>query len=210
MGSKKRLLKGSSLYVILDRDLLSVKRLLATAEMSAKAGADIFQLRDKKSSSQDMIKTARALKKIADKYGIPLIINDRPEVACAIDSDGIHIGQGDFGVTTVKRLAGKDSFVGVSVNDIKKAGKAISEGADYLGAGPVFMTPIKSRRKAFGFNNLSKMIKYRIPVFAIGGIKNSNIRKLSEKGFKKVAVIRAVCQSHDPFRSVKELKGSLV
>jgi len=210
MISKKRLLRGSALYVIIDRSILNLKDSITVAERSMAAGADMVQLRDKGSSPKEMLKAAGTIRRIAKRHNVPFIINDRLDVAVAVDADGVHIGQGDVDISLAKKLLGKDKLIGVSVSDIGQARKAKRDGASYVGAGPIFKTPIKSHRPAKGVRLLEEITRLRIPLFAIGGITGKNIGRLTEKGFKRVSVIRAVCENRDPFKATKLLKKALV
>jgi len=210
MISRKRLLSGSALYVIVDRGILNLKDCIAAAEAAIIAGADMVQLRDKESSPKEMLKAARAIGHIAKRHKVPFIINDRLDVALAVDADGVHIGQGDVDISLAKKLLGKDKLIGLSVSDIGQAKKAKREGASYVGAGPIFKTPIKGHRPAKGVRLLEDIKRLNIPFFAIGGITGKNISRLTDKGFKRIAVIRAVCESGDRFKATKLLKKALV
>ena len=209
MISKKGLLRGSNLQVILDNDTIGDRLILKTARLAASAGADMIQLRAKGSSISDMIKLASAVKKIAARYKKTFIINDRLEVALAVGADGIHLGKGDVSVRIARRLLGRSKLIGVSVKSIKDAQNAMIEGADYLGAGAVFKTPIKRIYKPKGFSLIGRLKKIGLPFFAIGGIDCGNIGRLAGRGFKNVAVIRAVCKAQDPGRATIMLKEAI-
>ena len=209
MISKKRQLKGSFLCVILDSGSLNERRLLRVASSAVRGGADMLQLRDKRSSAGSMLKTALRLKALLRGSGVPLVINDRLDVAVAADADGIHLGQGDMSVAAAHRLMGRDKLIGISVKEIRQAQAAKREGASYVGAGPVFATPVKAGEKARGIRFLGKVKKIGMPLIAIGGIEQKNIHKLAKKGFCRIAVIRAVCGARDPFTATKRLKKAL-
>lgn len=206
---KKKLSKRSGLCAILDREFLTKREIARAAGLVIRGGADIIQFRDKNSSTKEAIETAMSIKRIAEKHDVVFIINDRPDVALAVDADGLHVGQGDFGVAMVKKLIG-NKILGVSASSVKEARLAKSAGADYLGVGAIFETPVKKNKKPSGFCVLEKTRYFGIPVFAIGGINLKNIKKLVEKGFRHVAVIRAICASRDPFSSAKRLKEALI
>ena len=206
---KKKLSKKSGLYAILDREILGKEEILDVAKKVIRGGADIIQLRDKKSPTDEAIETASAIKAIAKKYGVPFVINDRIDVALAVNADGLHIGQGDINIGLAKKIMGKGSILGVSAGNIKQARFAKDAGADYLGAGPIFKTPVKKHKWPRGLKLLEDMRPLDIPVFAIGGINLNNIKRLIKKGFKNVAVIRVICNSENPFLSTKRLKEAL-
>ena len=209
MRSKRELLNALDLCAILDSGFLNKKKILKTALAVVKAGAGMVQFRDKSSSVKEMIDTAKALRRITKKHGAALIINDRPEVAVASHAEGLHIGQGDIDISLARKITGEKMLIGVSVQNIRQALKAKKLGADYLGVGPVFKTPIKKGRSACGIDLLCKVKAAGIPFFAIGGINSGNICKLAKKGFNKVAVIRDICSAKDPFRNTRRLKEAL-
>jgi thiamine-phosphate diphosphorylase len=209
MISKRRFIKGPLLYVILDSEVLGTRHILKAARRAIRGGADILQFRDKTSSVIDMIKTASLLKRLAARHKVPLIVNDRAEVACAINSDGIHVGRGDLRITTARRLVGTKKILGASAGDLLLARRAVQCGADYVGCGPVFPTPLKKDRKARGIKELARMRSSGIPFFAIGGINTRNVRLVASKGFRNIAVIRAICASRDSLRAARILKEAL-
>lgn len=209
MTSKKDLLKRSHLYAVVDKDL-SADRILKITKQTLLAGADIIQLRDKSGSVREVLKTAKALKRIAKKYNVPFIINDRLDVAVAIDADGLHVGQGDIDIVLARKLMGKGKLIGVSATNIEEAKKAKLRGADYLGIGPIFATPIKDTAKPKGLKLPHGIKKLNTPFFSIGGIDCKNIYKLTKSGFKNVAVIRAICTVKNPYIATRRLKAALV
>lgn len=206
---KKNLSKSFRVYVILDRDLLSERKILKTARLALSAGADMLQLRDKSSSARAMLKTVKAIRKIAKRYRVPLIVNDRLDVALASGADGLHIGEGDIDISLAKKLLGEKRLIGASAKNLNQAMTAKRRGADYIGVGPVFKTPIKPRSKPKGLELFKKIKRLNIPYFAIGGIDCDNINNLARAGVKNVAVIRAVCEAKDPHKATKVLKRML-
>jgi len=208
MISRRGLLKESRLYVILDRDIPGAN-IYDVARQAGKAGADIMQLRGKHSSQSKLFKTALALKKITKRARIPFIVNDDPALAVAVGADGLHIGRGDIDIGLARRLLGRDKLIGVSAKSYKQALAAKKAGADYLGIGPVFHTPIKRWLRPRGFGLLGKVRRLNIPAFAIGGINMNNISKVTAKGFKRIAVIRAVSAAKNPYLACKRLKVAL-
>lgn len=209
MRSKRRLLRRSRLCVIVDTDFLSRQGIVDTARRAIRGGADMLQLRSKGSCVKDMIRKARILKRLAKRYGVPFIVNDRLDVAISVDADGLHIGQGDVGLPLARAMMGPDKIIGLSVNSLRQAKLAKKRGADYLGIGPVFKTPVKIGKKAAGLGLLSTVKHIGIPAFAIGGIDCGNVLSLTKRGFRRVAVIRAACQAADPFEAAKQLKEAL-
>lgn len=208
MRSKEKPLEGSRLCVIIDRGILTRSRALKTARAAVVAGADIVQLRCKELDTVDAIKTAVAIRRVTLGRAA-FIVNDRPEIAVASCADGLHIGNGDVNIKLARRLLGRSKIVGISASGIKEAKAAKKAGASYLGIGPIFKTPIKRGKRLTGAGALADIRKLDIPFFAIGGIDERNIRKLTSKGFKRVAVIRAVSDAKRPYLAVRRLKEAL-
>lgn len=209
MISKRELLKKSHLYAILDRDALSEKGMPRIARLALSGGADLIQFRDKGPASKREIATARAIRGIARRHKAPFIVNDNAGLALATGADGLHIGQGDIGISLARKLMGGNSLIGVSVKNYGQAVRAKAKGADYLGAGPVFKTPIKAHLKPKGFRFLKEIERVRMPFFAIGGINLKNAASLAREGFRNIAVIRSVCEARDASRAAKKLKEAL-
>lgn len=207
LGRLSKLSNG--IYLILDSGILAAKKIFVVAHAAASAGADLIQMREKGPVTKEAFKTAATLKKIARKFSIPFIINDNVALAVASGADGLHIGQGDIDLALARRLMKKDSIIGVSVKNYKQAVEAKEAGADYVGVGAVFKTPIKSASRPKGFGLLKKIRRLNMPAFAIGGINHENISKVIEEGFKNIAVIRAVCAARDPYRATRRLKETL-
>lgn len=209
MPSKKKPLKDSLLCVILDRDILKERDIIVVAKKTLRAGADMLQLRSKHSSTEEAFKTASALRALTRRYNVPLIINDRVDIAAAVDSDGVHIGQSDLRMNAARKILGNGKLIGVTAPGLSEARRAKEEGADYVGVGPVFGTPIKASKKTVGMGLLKKIRNLGIPIIAIGGIGCGNVSGLVQNGFKRIAVIRAVCSSPEVLSSTRKLKEAV-
>jgi thiamine-phosphate diphosphorylase len=209
MISKKMLRKNSLLYAVIDSGVAG-RRFRRTIEGALRGGADIIQLRDKKGSFKRMLSEAWTMKAAAAKRRVPFIINDRVELALAVGADGLHIGQGDIDISLAMRLLPKNKIVGVSVGNLKQAKKAVEEGADYLGAGPVFHTPIKKKVRQRGIAILKAVKRLGVSFFAIGGVDPVNIRRLTKIGVKRIAVIRAINEVKDPCVATRRLKEEII
>lgn len=209
MISKRGLLKGSRLCVILDSGVLSERKMRLVARKALKGGADMLQLRDKSFDFAATLRRAKKLMALAARYGVPVMMNDRLDVAVASGCDGLHIGRGDIDISLARKFLKKGAIVGVSAKTVGQAREAKRKGADYVGMGPVFKTPIKRDQKPKGFAPLIAAQRFGIPVFAIGGINSGNAGQLARRGFKKIAVIRAVCAAKDPYRATRRLKEAL-
>jgi len=210
MKSKRKLLKKSRLYLILDKRTCGNKPLNSIAGCIKDSEVDIIQLRDKTSSKDCILREAIKLNTIFRTSNKLFIINDYPEIAKIVDCDGVHLGQGDLEVKKARKLLGRSKLIGVSCHNLKQAKKAQSEGADYIGIGPVFATKTKPDYLPIGLggiNSLKGVI--RIPYFAIGDIKESNVNSIVGQGAKRVAVCRAVLEASDYKKTAKEIKRVL-
>lgn len=207
MISKKKLLKKSRLYVILDKQIAANRSILNIAKQIKNSGASIVQLRDKVSKKEDIIKASFFLKKLFRDSGQLFIINDYLDIAKIVDSDGLHIGQEDLSVESARRILGKDKIIGVSCHSLKQAIEAQRRGADYIGIGPVFATSLKPASKPIGIEVVKRVKqKIKIPFFVIGNINLSNIDSVIASGTKRVAICRAVIEANNIKATVKALK----
>ena len=186
-----------SLYLVTDRSILNGRDLYNCVEESIEAGATALQLREKNTDSRDFYLLALSLKELTGRYNIPLIINDRLDIALAVNADGLHIGQKDLPVEIVRRIFGTGKLLGCSVSNVEEARQAEKAGADYLGAGPVYPTGSKSDAgPAIGPEGLREIISaVNIPVVGIGGIDSTNAREVKNCGAAGVAVISAILGS---------------
>jgi thiamine-phosphate pyrophosphorylase len=187
-----------SLYLVTDRDILKGRDLYQAVEEAILGGATLVQLREKDVSSLEFYKIAIEIKKVTDKYDVPLIINDRLDVALAVDAAGVHLGQSDFPCEVARKLIGEDKVLGISAATLGEALKAQADGADYIGVGAMFPTDTKLDARAVSIEML-KNIKQTldIPVVAIGGINENNFRSLEETGIDGMAIISAILGKSD-------------
>ncbi len=199
-----------SLYVITDENLLKKRNLAEAIEQAILGGADVIQYRAKHKSSREMYQEANLIKKVCDKYNKPLIINDRVDVAMAINADGVHVGQDDLDVEVVRRLIGFDKIVGLSTKNLKQVKEANSLPVDYIGFGSIFPTDTKEDAKVAGLEELKKVLKTSVqPVVAIGGINENNIQSVLDAGCENVAVVSAVFKDKNIKQNAKRLKEIL-
>ncbi len=195
-----------TLYLVTDRDLMSTKTLEEAVEQAIQGGCTLVQLREKTASSRNFYETAINVKTITDKYNIPLIINDRVDIALAIDADGVHVGQSDLPAAVVRKIIGKDKILGVSAGTVEKAIEAQREGADYIGVGALFSTSTKTDAKSVSRETLMKIIKeVSIPVVGIGGINSENAVQLKNTGINGIAVVSAIIAQKDIKSSAKKM-----
>ena len=194
-----------SLYLVTDKSD-DVEKFLKTIEEAIKGGVSVVQIREKTADTLDFYNLALKVKKITDQYNVPLIINDRVDVALAIDADGVHVGQSDMPCDVTRKLVGPDKIVGVSAATIDEAKKAENDGADYIGTGAVFATATKDDAPKITKKDLKEVVdSINIPVVAIGGINLENASELKDTGIKGLSVVSAIMSSEDPKKSAEKL-----
>lgn len=199
-----------SLYLVTDRELIKDKSIENAIEEAILGGVTIVQLREKDCSSLDFYTVAISVKKITDKYNVPLIINDRIDIVLAVDADGVHLGQSDIPCEIARSILAEGKIIGVSAHNLEEALKAKENGADYLGCGAVFTTSTKKDVTGLDIKELSKIKeKVELPMVAIGGINLDNIEKLYGTGIDGVAVVSAIIGKNDIVSSARELKEKI-
>ncbi|MFL0250566.1 thiamine phosphate synthase [Clostridium neuense] len=199
-----------SLYLVTERSLLCGIELEQAVEEAILGGTTLVQLREKNISTMDFYKIAVDIKKVTDKYNVPLIIDDRLDIALAVDAAGIHVGQSDMPCDIARKLVGKDKIVGVSAGSVEEALKAQKDGADYLGVGAVFPTGTKKDATDVSIETLKEIVeKVNIPVVAIGGVSADNVDKLADTGIDGISVISAILGKKDVRKAAKELKEAV-
>ncbi|MDU2995770.1 MAG: thiamine phosphate synthase, partial [Clostridium sp.] len=182
-----------TLYLVTDRDVLRGRDLIKCIEESILGGVTLVQLREKNVTSREFYEIAIKVKEVTSRYNIPLIINDRLDIALAIDADGLHIGQKDLPASVARKILGKDKILGVSAATLQEALKAEKDGADYLGVGAVFSTSTKKDTRDVSYETLSNITaSVNIPVVAIGGINESNVTKLKGSNIDGIAVVSCI------------------
>ncbi len=198
------------LYVIIDKQAVKGRDLVYAAKEAMDGGADVIQLRDKESDPADVVEAGRAMRKAIGKDKALFIINDSPDIALAVDADGVHLGQEDMPAIGARSILGRGKIIGLSTHSAEQAAAAQNSGADYIGVGPVFATPTKPGYKAVGLDLIRKVNKIRgLPFVVIGGIDESNIDEVIAAGALRIAVVRAVCGADDIRAAAKILKDRL-
>ncbi|WP_296875987.1 thiamine phosphate synthase [uncultured Methanobrevibacter sp.] len=194
-----------SLYLVTDKSD-DVEKFLNTIEEAIKGGVSVVQIREKTKDTLDFYNLALKVKEITTKYDVPLIINDRVDVALAIDADGVHVGQSDMPCDVTRKLVGPDKIVGISAATIDEAKKAEKDGADYIGTGAVFPTATKDDAPKITKKDLKEIVdSINIPVVAIGGINHDNAGELIDTGIAGLSVVSAIMSSDNPKKSSEEL-----
>ena len=197
-----------SLYLVTDRMRMSTRPLGAAVEQAVIGGCTLVQLREKDISALDFYALALEIKKITDRYGIPLIINDRIDIAMATGAGGVHIGQRDIPADIARKVIGKDMLLGVSVGSAVEAIDAVKAGADYLGVGAMFPTGTKPDAGFVSMEELGRIRKaVDIPIVVIGGISRENAMLFRPMGVDGLAVVSAVIAKPDIKKSAADLKS---
>jgi thiamine-phosphate pyrophosphorylase len=199
------------LYLVTDREVLKNKDLFTAVEEAIKGGVTVVQLREKNLTSLEFYNTAVKIKEITDKYNVPLIINDRLDIAIAVDAAGLHVGQKDMPAEVARKLLGSNKILGVSAATLEEAKKAETDGADYIGVGAVFLTTTKNDARAVSVQ-LLKEIKQgvSIPVVAIGGINSGNAKLLKPANVDGIAVVSDILGKENVTLAAEVLKNLIM
>jgi thiamine-phosphate pyrophosphorylase len=185
------------------------ERILAIARAAARGGADIVQLRHKSLARGELLTLAREMR---ESVGDGLfIVNDHVDIAMLSGADGVHLGPDDISVAAARRVAGDQLLIGASASTVDAARRAVEDGADYIGCGPAFATPVKSEKKVIGPQGVAAVAQAlpSVPVFAIGGIDEKNLSQLIAVGLRRACVIRAVSDAPDFEEAARRLRGML-
>ncbi len=203
-----------ALYLVTDRRYVeneSLEGLAEAVEQAVLGGCSMVQLRESNITSADFYHAAREIKKITDRYDVPLIINNRADIALAVDAAGIHIGQSDIPASAVRNIVGKGRLVGVSVTSVSEALKAQADGADYLGVGAMLPTKTKPDAKIVPVSELCAIrAAVGIPVVVIGGINRENAADFLRQGADGLAVVSAILSQRDIRQAAEELKEVII
>jgi thiamine-phosphate pyrophosphorylase len=175
-------------------------------------GAGVIQLRHKSLARGKLLALARRIREITAREGVLFMVNDYLDIAMLSKADGVHLGPDDLSISAARRVAGDSLLIGASASSPDAARAAIADGADYLGSGPAFATPIKSAKKVIGPKGVAAIaaaVGYEVPVFAIGGIDASNVAQLTAEGLHRACVIRAIADAPDPELAARRLRTML-
>lgn len=196
-----------SLYLVTNRENKSKENFLKIIEESIKGGVTLIQLREKTVSTQEFFNIATNVKEITKKYNVPLIINDRIDIALAIDAEGVHIGQDDMPTKIARKIIGPNKILGVSAHNLKEAKKAEENGANYLGIGAIFTTTTKDDANDVSIKTLKRITEsVDIPTVAIGGINLENANQLKNTKIAGFSVVSAIMEAKEPKIASKKLK----
>lgn len=196
-----------SLYLVTDQKLSGDKTLYQAVEQAILGGCTVVQLREKEGSTADFYRQALKLRELTNRYNIPLIINDRIDIALAVNADGLHIGQDDLPAAVARKVIGDQMILGVSVATKEQALQVKQAGADYLGVGAIFLTETKKDAKAVSIAQLTAISQtVKLPVVAIGGINQDNLKKLQATGISGIAVVSAIIAQENIQQAASDLK----
>lgn len=198
-----------TLYLCTDSGLMSSTTVEESVERAVQGGCSVVQLREKEASSLELFRLAERVKRVTDKYGVPLIINDRLDICQAVDAAGVHLGQSDLPCAEARKILGADKIIGVSAATPEEAAKAQADGADYLGVGAVFPTTTKTNTRKVTPEIIRGIRQaVTIPFVVIGGVNAENITRLYGLGIDGAAVISAVIAQPDITAAARKMRAA--
>lgn len=196
-----------TLYLISDSTGLTEDEFLRRIEQALQGGVTLLQIREKNRTTLEYYELAKKVKKLTDAYQIPLIIDDRVDIALAVDAQGVHVGAEDMPVREARRLMGPDKIIGATAKRVETAMQAEADGADYLGVGAIYPTTTKVKTVITSVETLQDICQHvSIPVGAIGGLHAGNCDILKGTGIQGICVVSAIMKQKDPRTAAKVLK----
>jgi thiamine-phosphate pyrophosphorylase len=202
-----------TLYLVTDRPStnLTFEQLLAKVEQACRGGVGLVQLREKECTTLEYIDMARRMIEVTHRYNVPLIVDDRVDVALAANTDGVHVGTEDMSVADARRILGEDKIVGSTAKSIERAQSSQREGADYLGTGAIFEPTVKVKTHRTSIPVLGEIARsVSIPTVAISGINRGNLGELSGSPIAGIAVIAAILDAADSYEEARLLKADVL
>jgi len=194
------------MYFITDSTNYSEEEFLRRVEEACKGGVTLIQLREKERTTREYLNLAEKVHEITQRYDIPLIIDDRVDIALAVNAEGVHVGQSDMPVAVARRLMG-DKIVGATAKTVPQALDAYEQGADYLGVGAIYPTTTKVKTVLTSVDTLKEIVKaVPIKVNAIGGLNKDNIHVLKDSGIDGICAVSAIMKADDPKTAAEELR----
>jgi thiamine-phosphate pyrophosphorylase len=198
------------IYGIVDLGYVRPDAVTEITKKLVRGGIDLLQLRAKGVPIDEIRRIAQVMVAITQPAGVPFILNDYPQLLADVPAEGCHLGQEDGSIADARQVAGRPIIVGRSTHSIEQAITAEKEGADYIGYGPLFPTLTKPDAVAVGLSGLRKLhAQVRIPIFCIGGIKENNLRKVTEAGAERVCLVSDLLTAPDPYAKVRAVKADL-
>lgn len=199
-------LNDKKLYLVTNSDKFETEdEFLDSIASALEGGVDILQLREKNMSAKNILELGKKVKLLCEQYDVLFIVNDRIDIAALLEADGVHLGQDDLDVKSARNILGENCIVGVSTHAPEQALKAVEDGADYIGVGPVFATPTKENRIPVGLEYVKWAAEnIDIPAFAIGGIDLENCEEVFDAGLNRIAVVRAIINAKSPQKAAEK------
>lgn len=198
-----------TLYFITDSTGFSEAEFLEKVEAALKGGVTLLQLREKERTTREYLALAEAVHTLTKRYGVPLIIDDRLDIAMAADAEGVHLGQSDLPVHLARKLFGSDKIIGATAKTVEQAVEAEQQGADYLGVGAIYPTTTKVKTILTSTETLAAITAaVHIPVNAIGGLNKTNLAVLNDTGISGICVVSALMKAADPTTEAQTLKSA--
>ncbi len=197
----------TTMYFITDSTFCGEEEFLRRVEEACKGGVTLVQLREKERTTREYLALAEKVHEITQRYDIPLIIDDRVDIALAVNAEGVHVGQSDMPVAVARRLMGDSKIVGATAKTVPQALEAYEQGADYLGVGAIYPTTTKVKTVLTSVDTLKEIVKaVPIKVNAIGGLNKENIHVLKGSGIAGICAVSAIMKADDPKTAAEELR----
>lgn len=197
----------TTLYLVTDSTGLTEQEFLSRTEQALQGGVTLLQIREKERSTREYIHLAAQVHELAKRYNVPLLVDDRVDVALAVDAEGVHVGQTDMPVDMARRLLGPDKIVGATAKTVPQALEAWQQGADYLGVGAIYPTTTKVVTVITSTETLADICAaVPIPVNAIGGLNRDNLGVLKGTGIRGICVVSAIMKAADPKAAAQQLR----
>ena len=197
---------NTKMYYITDSSAYDEDEFLFRVEEALKGGVTLLQLREKNRDTREYIQLAQKVHQITEKYNVPLIIDDRVDVAMASDAEGVHLGQSDMPIDTARKILGDNFIIGATTKTVEQAKEAYEQGADYLGVGAIYPTTTKVKTVLTSVETLNDICSaVPIPVNAIGGLNKDNIDVLKNCNIKGICVVSAIMKAESPYEATREL-----
>jgi thiamine-phosphate pyrophosphorylase len=211
MSKEKTIRDMMTLYLVTDSSGMTESEFLKKVEQACEGGVTIVQLREKEKDGLEYLELAEKVKQIPDRYKIPLMIDDRADIAMAVDAAGVHVGQSDIPVRHVRKLIGDGKIIGASAKTTEQAKRALDEGADYLGVGAIYPTTTKVKTRIPEVSMLNEIAaETKLPIVAIGGLNASNMHILYDSMADGIAVVSAIMKAEDPREAAASLKEQVL
>lgn len=197
----------TSLYFITDSTGFTEEEFLQRTEAALRGGVTFLQVREKDKSTREYLSLARKVHELTRKYNVPLIIDDRMDIAMAIDAEGVHLGQSDMPIDLARKILGQDKIIGATAKTVPQALEAWQQGADYLGVGAIYPTTTKVKTVLTSIDTLRDICRaVPIPANAIGGLNKDNIDVLADIPIAGICVVSAIMKAEDPQKAAEELQ----